>query len=115
MEEVEGTVTIAPSVLTAIVRLTALENSGVDRLATHHAPVRGLRSGTSSDDGVIVTLTPAGVNVELHIIAVPDANLLKLGEALQEEVCRAIEHMVDMTVSRVDVNIEGVALDSQPT
>ena len=32
MEEVEGKVTIAPSVLTAIVRLTVLENSGVERL-----------------------------------------------------------------------------------
>ena len=114
MEEVEGKVTIAPSVLTAIVRLTVLENSGVKRFATHHAPVRGLRAATASDDGVIVTLAPAGVNVELHIIAAPDANLLKLGEAIQEDVRRAIEHMVGMPVFRVDVHIEGVALDSQP-
>ena len=54
------------------------------------------------------------MNVELHIIAAPDANLLKLGEAIQEDVRRAIEHMVGMPVFRVDVHIEGVALDSQP-
>jgi uncharacterized alkaline shock family protein YloU len=114
MEEVQGKVTIAPSVLTAIVRLTVLENRGVQKLATHHAPVRGLRASTSSDDGVITALTPDGVQVELHIVAAPDANLLKLGEALQTDVRRAIEHMVGMPVYRVDVHIEGVALETQP-
>ena len=70
---------------------------------------------TSSDEGVIAAVTPDGVQVELHIIATPDTNLLKLGEALQVEVRRAIEHMVGMPVSRVDVNIEGIALESQPS
>ena len=115
MEEVDGKVTIAPSVLTTIVRMTALENRGVHKLATHHAPVRGLRSGTASDDGVIAALTPDGVKVELHIIATSDANLLKLGEALQADVRRAIEHMVGMPVQSVDVHIEGVILGASDT
>jgi uncharacterized alkaline shock family protein YloU len=112
MAEAEGKVTIAPSVLTTIVRMTALETQGVYRLATHHAPVRGLRSSTASDDGVIAAMTPDGVKVEVHVVAVPDANLLKLGETLQASIRRAIEHMVGMPVERVDVYIEGVALDA---
>jgi uncharacterized alkaline shock family protein YloU len=110
VEEVAGKVTIAPGVLTTIVRMTALENRGVHKLATHHAPVRGLRSSTASDDGVIATMTPDGVKVELHVIATSDANLLKLGEALQTAVRLAIEHMVGMPVQSVDVHIEGVTL-----
>lgn len=111
MEEVQGRVTIAPSVLTTIVRLTALENRGVDRLATHHAPARGLKPGSAAESGVIVSLTDEGVDVDLHIIAAADANMLKLGEALQTEVRRAIEHMVGMNVRAVDIYIDGVALE----
>lgn len=115
MEEVQGRVTIAPSVLTTIVRLTALENRGVYKLATHHAPVRGLKPSSASEAGVIVTLTGDGVDVDLHIVATPDANMLRLGEALQVEVRRAIEHMVGMPVQAVDVYIDGVALhDTRP-
>lgn len=112
MEEVQGRVTIAPSVLTTIVRLTALENQGVYKLATHHAPVRGLRPSSASDAGVIVTLTDQGVDVDLHVIAAYNANMLRLGEALQAEVQRAIEHMVGLPVHGVDVYIDGVALET---
>ncbi len=113
MDEVQGRVTIAPSVLTTIVRLTALENPGVYRLAPHHAPVRSLRSGSSAEAGVVTTLTDDGVWVELHIIATADLNMLRLGEQLQTDIRRSIEHMIGMPVKAVDVHIEGVALGNR--
>ena len=111
MDEVQGRITIAPGVLTTIVRLTALENPGVHKLAPQHAAVRGLRSSVGTEEGVIATVTDQGVKVELHIIVEPDANMLQVGEALQGDIKRAIEHMVDMPVRSVDVYIEGVALE----
>ena len=110
MDEVQGRITISPAVLTTIVRLTALENPGVHKLAPQHAAVRGLRSSVGTEEGVIATVTDQGVKVELHIIVEPDANMLQVGEALQGDIKRAIEHMVDMPVRSVDVYIEGVAL-----
>ena len=110
MDEVQGRVTIAPGVLTTIVRLTALEQPGVRRLAAGPPRVRGLLTGGVSDEGIYVAVTEAGVRVELHVVAESDMNMLRLGETLQTQIIRAIEEMVGMPVSAVDVHIDDVAL-----
>jgi uncharacterized alkaline shock family protein YloU len=110
MEQTQGKVTIAPTVLTTIVRLTALEQRGVHRLVPAPPTVRGLLAGGAVEDGILVELTDAGVQVELHVAADADVNMLKLGEALQNNITRAIEEMVGLPVAAVDVYIDDVAL-----
>lgn len=107
-EEVRGKVTIAPLVLTTIVRQTALEQSGVARLAPAPPKVRGLLAGNAVDDGIIVMVTEQGVQVELHVVAKANSNMLKLGKALQDGITRALEVMVGMPVVSVDVFIDDV-------
>lgn len=109
MEQVQGKVTIAPTVLSTIVRLTALEQRGVHRLVPAPPKVRSLLAGAAVEEGILVEVAEAGVQVELHVIAHADANMLKLGEALQADIRRAIEEMVGMQVAAVDVHIDGVA------
>lgn len=111
-EDVRGKVTIAPLVLTTIVCQTALEQSGVARLASVPPKVRGLLAGNAVDEGILVTVTEQGVQVELHVVAVANSNMLKLGESLQNEVTRALEMMVGMPVVSVDVFIDDVAIAS---
>jgi uncharacterized alkaline shock family protein YloU len=110
---IQGRVTIAPGVLTTIVRLTALEQRGVSRLAQAAPRVRGLLTGGAVDEGVFVQVSDQGVYVELHVIAKSGVNLLKLGETLQAVITRAVEEMVGMTVRAVDVHIEDVALSDR--
>lgn len=109
-EEVTGKVTIAPSVLTTIVRHTAIEQSGVARLAPVPPKMRGLLAGHAVDDGILVMVTEQGVQVELHVVAAASSSMLKLGETLQHSVTRALEVMVGMPVVSVDVFIDDVAL-----
>jgi uncharacterized alkaline shock family protein YloU len=106
----QGRVTIAPSVLTTIVRLTALEQEWVHRLAPVPRPMRGLRAGSRADEGILLAVSDEGVSLELHVVAEANANMLKLGETLQAEVTRAIEEMVGMPVKSVDVYIDDVSL-----
>jgi len=113
MEDAQGKVTIAPPVLTTIVRLTALEQRGVHRLAPAPPKVRGLLAGGAAEEGIFVEVTDAGVEVELHVVAAADANMLKLGEALQANVTRAIAEMVGLPVVAVDVHIDDVVLPSE--
>lgn len=115
MDEVRGKVTIAPSVLTAIVRLTALEQSGVHRLASVPPKMRGLLGKSALEEGILVQVTDKGVQVEIHIVAEADTNMLKLGEGLQTSITRAIEEMVGLPVACVDVYIEDVALPRSKT
>ena len=109
MDEVQGKVTIAPSVLTTIVRQTALEQSGVQPPGA--VPTEGARSaaGGATEEGIFVAVTEPGVQVELHVVADAQSNMLKLGAALQAEITRALEEMVGMPVVAVDVYIDDVA------
>jgi uncharacterized alkaline shock family protein YloU len=108
--EGQGKVTVAPSVLTTIVRLTVLEQEGVHRLAPVPRPMRGLLTGSRADEGILLGIGDEGVSLELHVVAEANANMLKLGETLQTEVIRAIEEMVGLRVKSVDVYIDDVFL-----
>lgn len=115
MDDVQGKVTIAPGVLTTIVRQTTLEQRGVQRLAAVPPTVRGLMAGTALDEGIFIAVTEPGVQVEVHIIAEAETNMIKLGSTLQTKITRALEEMVGMPVATVDVYIDGVALPAGKT
>ncbi len=108
MEEVQGKVTVAPPVLTTIVRQTTIEERGVNRLAALPAKMRGLRAGSALEEGILVGIGEEGVHVEVHVIAESGLNMLKLGADLQCSITRALEEMVGMTVVAVDVHIDDV-------
>jgi len=110
MYEALGKVTIAPTVLTTIVRLTTLEQRGVRRLVPVPLKVRGFLPGGATEEGIRVEVTEAGVEVEVHIVADASENMLQLGSALQNNITRAITEMVGMAVARVDVHIDDVAM-----
>jgi uncharacterized alkaline shock family protein YloU len=113
MYEAPGKVTVAPNVLTTIVRLTALEQAGVHGLCAAPPNVRGLLAGGASEEGVFVGVGDDGVEVEVHVVVETSANMLKLGESLQSGITRAIEEMVGMQVSAVNVYIDEVALAAE--
>ena len=114
MYEAPGKVTIAPSVLTTIVRLATLDQRGVRRLAPVPPNVRGLLAGGAGEEGIFIEVTGEGVQVEVHIVADADANMLKLGETLQNSITRAIEEMVGLPVNAINVYIDDVALPAAP-
>ncbi|HEX9116443.1 MAG TPA: Asp23/Gls24 family envelope stress response protein [Anaerolineae bacterium] len=110
MYETLGKVTIALTVLTTIVRLTTLDQRGVHALAPCPPKVSGLLAGGATEEGTFVEVTDEGVLVDVHIVADSGTNMLKLGEALQTRITRAIEEMVGMPVAAVNVYIDSVAL-----
>ncbi len=112
MEEVVGKVTVAPPVLTTIVRQTTIEQRGVNHLAVLPAKVRGLRAGSALEEGILIDLVDEGVHVEVHVVADPGINVLKLGTDLQSSITRALEEMVGMDVVAVDGYIDDVARPS---
>ncbi len=107
-----GRVTIAPQVLTTIVRQTALGVDGVHGLASR-PPKRSRIPGRRAVDSGIEVIVPDGqVHVVLHINADPGANMFRLAETLQREVASAIERIVGMDVIGVDVRIDNVSFTS---
>ncbi len=103
-DAIPGSVTVEPSVLETIARLTALEVPGVVDIAQREVDrILGV-PGKS----VEVQVQKGRVLVELHIVAGPEQSLLQLGRKVQHEVTRAVQQMLGMPVEAVNVHIEDV-------
>ncbi len=110
-EEKIGKVTLAPGVLTTIVRLTVLGDKGVAQLCRDWRSDVGRVLGVGGvEDGVRVDVQGNSVAVDVHLVAKPDANLLSLGRRIQDGVARAISEMVGLVVREVNIYIEDVEI-----
>jgi len=109
MEKALGTVTIHPTVLTTVARLTTLATPGVARMSdAWRLNVERVLGRPGRVGGVDLNIKDSAVTVDLHVVAEAEANLLRLGQMLQSEVSRAIQDMVGMEVLAVNVHIQDV-------
>ena len=107
-ERPPGKTTIAPNVLSTIIRLTALEIDGVSRLAQIPSSVNTLFS-RAREEGVQITVEEDGrVYADLHLILTDKANIRETSKKVQEEVSLAISKMVGMDVGTINVHIEDI-------
>jgi uncharacterized alkaline shock family protein YloU len=110
-QTVPGVVTVEPSVLETIARLTALQVPGVVGLAERDMD----RFLGISSRSVNVEVRDDKVIADLHLIAGPDISLLELGRKVQYEVTRAIQKMLGMPVEAVNIHIEDVIYPTPDT
>jgi len=107
-ERPPGKTTIAPGVLSTIIRLAALQVEGVSCLAQVPSSVNTLFS-RSRDDGVEITVEDDGaVYADLHLILSDRANIRETSKKVQEEVSLAISKMVGMEVGSINIHIEDI-------
>ena len=109
-----GRVTIAPDVLVTIARLATQSIKGVAELCHHIGPgsIDRLTGRVAGGNGVQVAVVDDAVRVELFIVVEPDVNMRIVSEEIQEVVTRAIQDMVGMSVSAVNIHIQDVAYQS---
>lgn len=112
-ETTPGVVTIAPGVLTTIVRMTTLAHPGVLRIAPRMPPsLPRLRGKAAQTEGLRVEVLDGAVTVDVHVIADPNASLTDLGKVLQTQIARAVEHMAGMQVRSVNVFIDEIEFEA---
>jgi uncharacterized alkaline shock family protein YloU len=109
-----GTVTIAPSVLTTIVRMTTLAQPGVLRLSprTPTGLGRVLSRGAVAEGMRVEVFDDNSVSIDVHVIADPSTSLQDLGKVLQTQLIRAMEHMVGMDVRAANVFIDEIEFET---
>jgi uncharacterized alkaline shock family protein YloU len=109
MEQALGTVTIHPTVLMTVARLTSLATPGVARMSDEwRLNVERVLGRSGRGSGVGLAIKDNVVTIDLYVVAEPEANLLHLGQTLQNEVSQAIEGMIGMEVLEVNVHIQDV-------
>ena len=104
-----GEVMIADDVIATIVGLSATEVEGVyamqGNLTNELVGKLGVKNQTK---GVRVTLGEEAVSVDISILMRYGYSIPKTCKAIQERVKSAIENMVGLTVSVVNVHVVGV-------
>jgi uncharacterized alkaline shock family protein YloU len=106
MEQPLGHVTVHPSVLAIIARLTALATPGVARLGrSRQSGVGRVWARLGSWGGVDLGVCDDGIAVDLYVVAEAEVSLLRLGHDLQAEVRQAIHELVGTEVLQVNVHI----------
>lgn len=109
MDETSGAVIISPQVITTVVRQVAESTQGVARLSTSlSGRMSRVLRGNRSASGVDVEVEDGAVTIDVYIVALPNTQLLSLGQTLQHEIHRAISDVVGMPVCAVNVHFAEV-------
>ncbi len=104
-----GSVRIARRVLRTVVEQAALGVPGVTRLAGGNGGRRSLLAWGEVRNGVRLDVRGEVVGIDLYLIASPGASMVDTGTAVQEAVGAAVEHILGMGVSAINVYIQDVA------
>ena len=107
-----GTTTIAPSVLVRIAQLTSLSIPGVAGMAPVPGGVNRLFRRDAAD-GVLIELKDGSVAADLYLMLEYGVEVRKVSRKVQRDVARALEDMVGMAVTRVDVHIEEISFEDE--
>lgn len=111
--EYEDKTTVAPEVLVTIARLAAASVPGVAYMAP--PPAGNVRGWFERKIGDGVALEVRGNNIEIDIYLAVDSthNVIQVSRKVQMEVVRAMEEMVGLNVSFVNIHIEDVSYDNE--
>jgi uncharacterized alkaline shock family protein YloU len=104
-----GSVKIARRVLRTIIEEAALSVQGAARLAMNVSQWPHLIGRSLPLHGVALAVRDDTVSIDLYLIAEPDVNLVAVGAAVQEAVGQAVDHILGMHASEINVYIQDVA------
>jgi uncharacterized alkaline shock family protein YloU len=108
-----GRTTIAPDVLLAIARLSALSVPGVSRLSSISGGVNRLYKH-GSNEGVRILVENNVVFADIYVILYKDVNVRDVSRTIQSMVARSILEMVGMDVGRINIHVDDIDYGSQP-
>ncbi len=106
-----GTIRVAPAVLIELIELTVRDIDGVVSLRAR--PRRPMRAnddaGKCYDDGKVrVVVLGDQIETDIAVSIRRDMNVTRLTDTIQKQVSRAVERMLGMTASSVNIYIDDV-------
>ena len=104
-----GTVRIARRVLRTVVEQAALGVQGVARMATVRNGWPHLLGRSLPQHGVTLAVQGETVSIDIYLVVDPGASMVDVGTQVQEAVGAAVEHILGMGVSEINVYIQDVA------
>ena len=106
-----GSLQISTEVVGKIARCAALEVDGVAEVScgVQNKKLKSLLESASIQPPVVVEMRDGTANITLHLMMQFGARIPSVAEKVQENVKSAVQNMTNVTVSRVDLVIAGLA------
>lgn len=106
-----GTLQISTEVLAKIARCAALEVEGVAEVSCgkQNKKLKSLLEASSIQPPVVVEMRDGTANITLNLMVSFGARIPSVAEKVQENVKNAVQNMTNVTVSRVNLVIAGLA------
>lgn len=106
---VGGSLQISTGVITKIAKLATLEVEGVQAVSAGSHSVKGLFRTVSQYRPITVEMTEDVAEITVNILVKYGCKIPPLAERVQENVKNAVQNMTQITVSRVNVVVAGLA------
>lgn len=103
-----GSLQISTEVVGKIARCAALEVDGVAEVS-QNKKLKSLLESASIQPPVVVEMRDGTASITLHLMMQFGARIPSVAEKVQENVKSAVQNMTNVTVSRVDLVIAGLA------
>lgn len=106
-----GSLQISTEVLGKIARCAALEVAGVAEVScgSQNRKVKDFLERANVQSPVTVEMRDGTAEITLHLVVAFGARIPSVAENVQENVKTAVQNMTNVTVSRVDLVIAGLA------
>ena len=106
-----GSLQISTEVLGEIARCAALEVAGVAEVScgSQNRKVKDFLERANVQSPVTVEMRDGTAEITLHLVVAFGARIPSVAEKVQENVKTAVQNMTNVTVSRVDLVIAGLA------
>ena len=106
-----GSLQISTEVLGKIARCAALEVAGVAEVScgSQNRKVKDFLERANVQSPVTVEMRGGTAEITLHLVVAFGARIPSVAEKVQENVKTAVQNMTNVTVSRVDLVIAGLA------
>jgi uncharacterized alkaline shock family protein YloU len=108
---VRGTIRVAPAVLIQLIELTVRDIDGVQELRSRPRKTRRMteHEGKTYDDGKVrVAVHGDRIDADIAIALKGGVPIAKVTGAIQTQVARAVERMLGMTASSVNIYIDTI-------
>lgn len=111
-----GSLQISTEVLGKIARCAALEVEGVAAVScgSQNKKMKEFLERTNVQAPVSVVMKDGTAEITLHVVLAFGAKAPAVAEKVQENVKSAVQNMTNVTVSRVDLVIAGLATEAAP-
>ncbi len=109
-----GTINISEEVISAIAALAIADVEGVSGLASGiGSDIAELVGKKSLSKGIKLTLEEQTVRMDCFVVLLYGYTIPEVAKNIQDSVSAAVESMTGLTVTEVNVNVVGIALNKK--